>query len=214
MKLLRNFWPIFMLAVVLSLGSCTQSKERGIAMAQGFVKAWSGDSATFAKQVESINAAVDSLTFKTPFVSAFIEEAGKADSTMALAAKVLLNDGNDVASELCDNIIDGLADGTLNYTQANAKVMQLAQVCSRLKKEDLNATFGQLLDTKAAGLTLEKQMKVYSGATTPEKLGRALKADAQSPTADKALIEKQLNALKSIYNAEDYKKFIDSYKKD
>ena len=87
MKLLRNFWPIFMLAVVLSLGSCTQSKERGIAMAQGFVKAWSGDSATFAKQVESINAAVDSLTFKTPFVSAFIEEAGKADSTMAGAAQ-------------------------------------------------------------------------------------------------------------------------------
>jgi hypothetical protein len=57
-------------------------------------------------------------------------------------------------------------------------------------------------------------MKVYSSATTPEKLGLALKADAQSPNADKALIEQQLSALKSIYNAEDYKKFIDAYKND
>ena len=115
---------------------------------------------------------------------------------------------------ICDNIIDGLAGGTLNYTQANAKVMELAQVCTRLNKEDLNATFGELLDSKAAGLSLEKQMKVYSSATTPEKLGIALKADAQSPNADKALIEQQLSALKSIYNAEDYKKFIDAYKND
>lgn len=212
--MLRYFWPIVLLAVVALLGSCTQSKERGIAMAQDFVKAWSGDSAALAKQVESINAAVDSLTFKAPFVDAFIDEAGKADSTMALAAKVLLNDGKDVAGELCDNIIDGLAGGTLNYTQANAKVMELAQVCTRLNKEDLNATFGELLDSKAAGLSLEKQMKVYSSATTPEKLGLALKADAQSPNADKALIEQQLSALKSIYNAEDYKKFIDAYKND
>lgn len=214
MKRLKYFWPIVLIAVVALLGGCTQSKERGIAMAQDFVKAWSGDSAALAKQVESINAAVDSLTFKSPFVDAFIAEAGKADSTMALAAKVLLNDGKDVAGELCDNIIDGLAGGTLNYTQANAKVMELAQVCTRLNKEDLNATFGELLDSKAAGLSLEKQMKVYSSATTPEKLGLALKADAQSPNADKALIEQQLSALKSIYNAEDYKKFIDAYKND
>ena len=214
MKKLRYFWPIVLVAVVALLGSCTQSKERGISMAQDFVKAWSGDSTALAKQVESINAAVDSLTFKAPFVDAFIAEAGKADSTMALAAKVLLNDGKDVAGELCDNIIDGLAGGTLNYTQANAKVMELAQVCTRLNKEDLNATFGELLDSKAAGLSLEKQMKVYSSATTPEKLGLALKADAQSPNADKALIEQQLSALKSIYNAEDYKKFIDAYKND
>lgn len=214
MKKLRYFWPIVLVAVVALLGSCTQSKERGISMAQDFVKAWSGDSTALAKQVESINAAVDSLTFKAPFVDAFIAEAGKADSTIALAAKVLLNDGKDVAGELCDNIIDGLAGGTLNYTQANAKVMELAQVCTRLNKEDLNATFGELLDSKAAGLSLEKQMKVYSSATTPEKLGLALKADAQSPNADKALIEQQLSALKSIYNAEDYKKFIDAYKND
>ena len=214
MKRLNYFWPIVLITVVALLGGCTQSKERGIAMAQDFVKAWSGDSAALAKQVESIKAAVDSLTVKTPFVDAFIAEAGKADSTMALAAKVLLNDGKDVAGELCDHIIDGLAGGTLNYTQANAKVMELAQVCTRLNKEDLNATFGELLDSKAAGLSLEKQMKVYSSATIPEKLGLALKADAQSPNADKALIEQQLSALKSIYNAEDYKKFIDAYKND
>ena len=75
MKRLKYFWPIVLIAVVALLGGCTQSKERGIAMAQDFVKAWSGDSAALAKQVESINAAVDSLTFKSPFVDAFIAEA-------------------------------------------------------------------------------------------------------------------------------------------
>lgn len=203
-----------MIGVITLLSSCQQGKEKGIAMAADFVKAWNSEGDSLKSQIEKINLSLDSLTFKSPFVDAFIEEAGKSDSTIALAAKVLLQDGNDISSDLCDEIIDGLADGKLTYTQANAKVMQLAEVCTKLNKEDLNKAFGEMLDKQAAGLSLDKQMKVYGSATTPEKLGKALKADAQAPNADKDLINKQVEALKSIYNAEDYKKFIDSYKND
>jgi hypothetical protein len=183
-------------------------------MAVDFVKAWNGDNDSLKMEVENINAVVDSLTFKRPFVNAFIDEASKSDSTIALAAKVLLKNGDDVSSEMCTEIINGLADGTLNYTQANAKIMQFADVCTKLNKENLNKSFGKMLDEYAAALSIDKQMKVYSAATTPEKLGEAMKEDAKAPNADKALIKRQVEALKSIYNTEDYKKFIDSYKND
>ena len=91
--------------------------------------------------------------------------------------------------------------------------MQLFEVCGRLKKDDLAQAFGAQLDSEASSLPLEKQMKVYSSATTPEKLGAALKADSQAPNADQALINRQVEALKGIYSAQDYKKFIDSFKK-
>ena len=213
MKLSRFSVATLLLLIIAALSGCTESKEKGIAMAQDFVKAWNSDGDSLNIQVEKINSALDSITFKSPFVNAFIEEATKADSTMTLAAQVLLNDGNDVTSQLCDEIIDGLASDKLNYTQASAKIMQLAEVCSKLKKEDLNKAFGQQLDSKAAALSLDKQMKVYSSATTPEKLGSALKEDASQPNADKGLINSQVEALKNIYNAQDYKKFIDAYQK-
>lgn len=213
MKLSRFSVATLLLLIIAALSGCTESKEKGIAMAQDFVKAWNSDGDSLNIQVEKINSALDSITFKSPFVNAFIEEATKADSTMTLAAQVLLNDGNDVTSQLCDEIIDGLASDKLNYTQASAKIIQLAEVCSKLKKEDLNKAFGQQLDSKAAALSLDKQMKVYSSATTPEKLGSALKEDASQPNADKGLINSQVEALKNIYNAQDYKKFIDAYQK-
>ena len=213
MKLSRFSVATLLLLIIAALSGCTESKEKGIAMAQDFVKAWNSDGDSLNIQVEKINSALDSITFKSPFVNAFIEEATKADSTMTLAAQVLLNDGNDVTSQLCDEIIDGLANDKLNYTQASAKIMQLAEACSNLKKEDLNKAFGQQLDSKASALSLDKQMKVYSSATTPEKLGSALKEDANQPNADKDLINSQVEALKNIYNAQDYKKFIDAYQK-
>ncbi len=213
MKLSRFSVATLLLLIITALSGCTESKEKGIAMAQDFVKAWNSDGDSLNIQVEKINSALDSITFKSPFVNAFIEEATKADSTMTLAAQVLLNDDNDVTSQLCDEIIDGLANDKLNYTQASAKIMQLAEVCSKLKKEDLNKAFGQQLDSKASALSLDKQMKVYSSATTPEKLGSALKEDASQPNADKGLINSQVEALKNIYNAQDYKKFIDAYQK-
>lgn len=213
MKLSRFSVATLLLLIIAALSGCTESKEKGIAMAQDFVKAWNSDGDSLNIQVEKINSALDSITFKSPFVNAFIEEATKADSTMTLAAQVLLNDGNDVTSQLCDEIIDGLASDKLNYTQASAKIMQLAEACSKLKKEDLNKAFGQQLDNKASALSLDKQMKVYSSATTPEKLGSALKEDASQPNADKGLINSQVEALKNIYNAQDYKKFIDAYQK-
>ena len=213
MKLSRFSVATLLLLIITALSGCTESKEKGIAMAQDFVKAWNSDGDSLNIQVEKINSALDSITFKSPFVNAFIEEATKADSTMTLAAQVLLNDGNDVTSQLCDEIIDGLANDKLNYTQASAKIMQLAEACSKLKKEDLNKAFGQQLDSKASALSLDKQMKVYSSATTPEKLGSALKEDASQPNADKGLINSQVEALKNIYNAQDYKKFIDAYQK-
>lgn len=213
MKLSRFSVATLLLLIIAALSGCTESKEKGIAMAQDFVKAWNSDGDSLNIQVEKINSALDSITFKSPFVNAFIEEATKADSTMTIAAQVLLNDDNDVTSQLCDEIIDGLANDKLNYTQASAKIMQLAEVCSKLKKEDLNKAFGQQLDSKASSLSLDKQMKVYSSATTPEKLGSALKEDASQPNADKGLINSQVEALKNIYNAQDYKKFIDAYQK-
>ena len=213
MKLSRFSVATLLLLIIAALSGCTESKEKGIAMAQDFVKAWNSDGDSLNIQVEKINSALDSITFKSPFVNAFIEEATKVDSPMTLAAQVLLNDGNDVTSQLCDEIIDGLANDKLNYTQASAKIMQLAEVCSKLKKEDLNKAFGQQLDSKASALSLDKQMKVYSSATTPEKLGSALKEDASQPNADKGLINSQVEALKNIYNAQDYKKFIDAYQK-
>lgn len=213
MKLSRFSVATLLLLIIAALSGCTESKEKGIAMAQDFVKAWNSDGDSLNIQVEKINSALDSITFKSPFVNAFIEEATKADSTMTLAAQVLLNDDNDVTSQLCDEIIDGLASDKLNYTQASAKIIQLAEACSKLKKEDLNKAFGQQLDSKAAALSLDKQMKVYSSATTPEKLGSALKEDASQPNADKGLINSQVEALKNIYNAQDYKKFIDAYQK-
>lgn len=203
-----------LLAVIAMLAGCTQSKEKGTAMAAEFVNAWTSEGDTLSRHIERVNAALDSLTFKGPFVDAFIEEAGKADSTIALAARVLLVDSAEVTASLCDEIIDGLASGNLNYRQAGARVMQLAQVCNKLGREGLNKAFGEMLDSKAASLSLDKQMKVYSSATTPEKLGKALKADAAAAGADQALINSQVEALKGIYSANDYKKFIDAYKND
>lgn len=213
MKTSRITLAAFLLLMLATFASCEQGKEKGMAMGAEFAKAWTGDEQLLDQQVQKVTAALDSLTFKGSFVDAFIGEAGKADSTIALAAKVLVKDGDDVTAELCDEIINGLAQGKLTYTQANARVMQLFEVCGKLKKEDLSKAFGEQLDKQAAGLSLEKQMKVYSSATTPEKLGEALKADSQAPNADKAFINRQIETLKTIYSAEDYKKFIDSYKK-
>ncbi len=214
MKLSRLSLASLLLIVIASLASCTESKEKGVAMAKDFVKAWNGDADSLSYHIEKINSALDSLTFKSPFVDAFIEEAAKSDNTVALAAKVMLKDSDDVTSELCDNIIDGLASDKLNYRDASATIMQLADVCNKLKKEDLYKIFGEKLDSKAEALSLDKQMKVYSSATTPEKLGKAMKTDANAPNANKDLINQQVEALKNIYNDQDYKKFIDAYKND
>ena len=205
MKTSRITLAALLLLVLAAMTSCEQGKEKGVAMGAEFAKAWTGD--------DKVTAALDSLTFKSAFADAFIAEAGKSDSTVALAARVLVKDGATVTGDLCSEIIDGLASGSITYTQANARVMQLFEVCGRLKKDDLAQAFGAQLDSEASSLPLEKQMKVYSSATTPEKLGAALKADSQAPNADQALINRQVEALKGIYSAQDYKKFIDSFKK-
>ena len=213
MKTSRITLAALLLLVLAAMTSCEQGKEKGVAMGAEFAKAWTGDDQALDQQVLKVTAALDSLTFKSAFADAFIAEAGKSDSTVALAARVLVKDGATVTGDLCSEIIDGLASGSITYTQANARVMQLFEVCGRLKKDDLAQAFGAQLDSEASSLPLEKQMKVYSSATAPEKLGAALKADSQAPNADQALINRQVEALKGIYSAQDYKKFIDSFKK-
>lgn len=214
MKFSKYIITAVLVSVVTLLSGCTQDKEKGIAMAADFVKAWNGDSDSLNSQIQKIKSVLDSLTFKSPFINAFIEETSKNDSTIAIAAKVLLKDGDEISADVCDEIIDGLDSGTLNYTQAYSKVMQFFEVCGKLNRDDLSKTFSKMLDNQAASLSLDRQMKVYSSATTPEKLGKALKVDAQSPNADKNLINKQIEALKTIYNTDDYNKFIEAYKKD
>ena len=104
MKLSRLSLAALLLLVIASLSSCTESKEKGVAMAQDFVKAWNGDADSLNYQIEKINTTLDSITFKSPFVDAFIEEAAdyiKKDMLDNLAFQGRLN-----RIEIIDGIIE------------------------------------------------------------------------------------------------------------
>lgn len=215
MRSLKIIAPVLMTLALLLITSCT-GKEKGIEQAREFVKAWNDTTVgALDKQVATINQVLDSLTFKSPFTDAFIAEVKNVgDSVITLAANVLLKEPDEISQDLSNEIIDGLSEGKLNYTQANAKIIQLFEVCDKLGNKELKDTFGATLDKQVASLSIDKQMKVYSSATTPDKLGKALRADAQTAGADKELINKQVDALKGIYSEEDFKKFNEAYTND
>ena len=110
MKTSRITLAALLLLVLAAMTSCEQGKEKGVAMGAEFAKAWTGDDQALDQQVLKVTAALDSLTFKSAFADAFIAEAGKSDSTVALAARVLVKDGATVTGDLCSEIIDGLAE--------------------------------------------------------------------------------------------------------
>ena len=103
MKTSRITLAALLLLVLAAMTSCEQGKEKGVAMGAEFAKAWTGDDQALDQQVLKVTAALDSLTFKSAFADAFIAEAGKSDSTVALAARVLVKDGATVTGLFIGN---------------------------------------------------------------------------------------------------------------
>ncbi len=60
-------------------------------------------------------------------------------------------------------------------------------------------------------LPLVDQMRIYASSTTPEVLAATLRNLYNQPNADKAEINQQMDALRSVYSPSDYNIFIKNF---
>lgn len=198
-------------ALLLLLCGCTSHSEEGMSLGKSFVKSW-GAPDSLAVQVKQVRQALDGHTLDGGFSEAFVDAAkGSKDNAIVLAAKLLVGDADDEIDAAADYVFDSLLDEKLDYRQPLAMLQQFHAAANAIGMPEIGARLDSTLDARAAHLSLSKQMKVYSRATTPERLGAALKAEKAKPNADKKLIEKQAAELKEIYDKKDYATFLKAY---
>ena len=91
------------------------------------------------------------------------------------------------------------------------RIALIVQVGALLKTPDQIRAVSDGLQQAVDHLDLRAQMKVYAASSTPARLGEALRNDRNAPDADLGLIDKQVEALRSIYNDGQMAEFLKTY---
>ena len=193
------------------LTACSNGSEDGKRLGDELAAAWN-DSTALDSVLNAVTAMRDGLTFTGSFDEALIEAATQSgDTRVEMAAHLLTESDENFAEAQAQHIIDDLLNGNCDAATAQGRLIAAHAATARLDRRAAIDALEAALDEKASSLPIDKQMRVYAAASTPAALGRALADDAGEPNADKELINKQIEALRSIYNDEDFKTFMTNY---
>ena len=202
---------ILLLAAALLFTACSTGSDDGKRLGRELAAAWN-DSTALDSVLTAIAEARDGMTFAGSFDEALVEEAARSGQLpIEMAAYLLTESDENFADDRAQDIVDGLLNNTTDAATALARLNAAHAAATRLGREEAAQALNDALDEKAASLSVADQMKVYAAASTPAALGHALADDAGEPDADMAKINRQIEALRSIYNAQDFKVFFDSY---
>lgn len=202
---------ILLSAAMATLAACSSGSEDGTRLGNELATAWN-DSTALDSVMNAVKAMRDDLTFTGSFDEALIESATQSgDTRVEMAAHLLTESDENFAEGQAQHIIDGLLKKNFDAHAAQGRLVAAHAAAERLDRRDAIKALEATLDEKAASLSIDDQMRVYAAASTPAALGRALADDASEPNADKEHINKQIEALRSIYSAEDFQTFMKNY---
>ncbi|MBR5101744.1 MAG: hypothetical protein IK092_01295 [Muribaculaceae bacterium] len=205
---------IFALAVLALLGtSCGNSKDKelGEKFAQQFAQQWDINCPDSAQAcLAAYNAMCDSVSSKSSFDNGFIAQFDQND-TLRIAASLITLSDEDFGKELADRLVQSLLDKSITQEQAKRRVSLVQATTTALNREKAQKEWERAVQEKVNDLSTSKQMQVYDAASTPQELGAALAADAKKPNADINLINDQIEALRGIYNPQDFQTFYNTY---
>lgn len=122
-----------------------------------------------------------------------------------LAPEIL---GRDFAQAMISTIE---SDSVVNAGELNRRVELLRKCLVDKKGARHSAFFAEGVQSYVNGLTLERQMAIYTKIATPEQLGTALRIDRYRTPADSVDIAKRVEFLKVIYDEAEYSAFLKYY---
>ena len=203
-------------AVVLMLGTAAcdnEDAQRGKQLAEDLKQAW-GNTAALQQVDKHYQQLVDSLkqSGRSPQVmnDAFKRSVGEND-TMAMMAVVIAEEPKAFAEYWADHTVSGLLNGGKQCDEALTEFNLLNLSAQLLGKDEHLKLFKEATDKQVAGLDEKNQMVVYANATTPDKLGRSMLSERNTPGADVAACDRRAALLKDIYTPEQYKEFVNAY---
>lgn len=212
MKLVACTWVLLAAALLTACGQHKKSLQLGAVTADRFVAAWHCDARSASEADSVFEAGIAAATDPDAFIAAFVQNVeARGNDTATLAAKVLALPPRRLAQVVAEPIVRGMAAGTVNRQQARERIALIVQVGALLKTPDQIRAVSDGLQQAVDHLELPSQMRVYAASSTPAQLGEALRNDRNAPDADPDLIEKQVEALRSIYNAQEMAEFLESY---
>lgn len=202
---------LMLTAVVTCLACCSsRSTDEGHTMAHEFRQAWP-DSTRIAAQVAAVKIAIDTTENRDAFARAFVATVDStADPAMMAAAHATVLSAADATAADASQVIATLQSGATGpkaYSQLQAVYRAYRMVGQEQLSEQLNET----LDSQVAQMPVDRQMQVYAAATSPSLLGAAMCRERMKPGADTALISRQAEALRNIYDEAQYRKFAINY---
>ena len=204
------------LVAVVALVACVDASGVGSDLNRDFAKAW-GDTVAMKAFAEHYDALIDSITFPydaSRVADEFLDrvEAGGND-TMLVAANLIALDADHFANTYSHKLVDDLLSGKLTSQQAADLDVQINGLAMILGRNDAQAAYQERVDALAASLSVKDQMRLYAAAASPTVLGMHMRLDRQNG-ADPATLQERVDALRTIYNDEQFKEFLASYNSD
>lgn len=223
MKKSVHFIIIAFLLPVFLTGCKSEMAKNAEALAQEFVGAWSSnDTAAVRNTVARLNNYCDSVQINDiDFVhETFVNNVRDllADSlqehmNVLLSAEFLQKGKDDFCLSVAGRIVNNLLTGTYDSDRALKEIRSATDALQMVSDESAKRQFRAAIDHITSRLPVHDQMVVYSRSSSPEKLGRDLRADLNKPGADTALINRQAKELKEIYSESDYSLFWKNFNK-
>ena len=203
---MKRFIPFLLLAALLS--GCSHVSERAEQLGHDLLSAW-GDTAVIKAIDRQYQAAIDSLNIPGTsgmFSSAFIDAVGDRDSLKAVAEAIAL-DAEAFADQHAKPLINGLLDGSMDARKATDQLFLLHWAADVLGKTQHIEVLDQAIDKAANKLSMEKQMLLYSRASSPAALGKQMRAEVDQNGVDAADMERRAEVLHGIYNEAQWEEF-------
>jgi len=207
---MRRLPVIIMLALTLLLTACDGANRGGKLAGERFVAAW-GDTAAMHAVVQRFYAMRDSLSMpwqRKAANRAFAEvlTATGRDSLLQ-AAHVIALSPTEFAQIKCEPMVTLLMHREFDTDSVTDYLSLLHWLAYTVGNTRHAEVLDSTLDAQVNQLSIYEQMCVYSQATRPAALGAALARDACKPDADQADIQARIDALRGIYNQDEFAVF-------
>ena len=204
------------LVATLALVACVDASGVGSDLNRDFTKAW-GDTVAMKAFAEHYDALIDSITM--PFDASRVADEfldrveASGNDTMLVAARLIALDADDFANTYAHRLVDDLLAGKLTSPQAADLDVQINGLAMILGRDDAQVAYQERVDALAASLSVKDQMRLYAAAASPTVLGMHMQLDRKNG-ADPATLQERVEALRAIYNDEQFKEFLASYNSD
>lgn len=199
---------ISVLAYAMTLTSCSEASEKGIAAAVQLSSAW-GDAQAIQKVAAAYVASRDSLTMGASSMDdAFIEACSNNDSIVAVAMAIAKTP-EEMGKHYGKEIVDGLANSTMEPEKANTLLGMIGTAYALLGRPDDVALCFKAIDGIAQQLPENEQLIVYAHSCTPDVLGKALKEEHDKGNALDA--DRQAQIIETILTGQDLETFKQHY---